>query len=347
LVVGLGYFVVSGRTAFAESFFISRCSEATRNIPNVAKASPSFITQSFVPDFTIGAKHGEMVAQRVHGFGVQVGLPFQQDANVGNISRCKYPSYESWVSSNGVPEKLGLFRQSVLGYICVEPNAYVHYLARRFTFIGEFEANTKKQEIPTIRLFRKEVWKNNFFKNPRPLNIFQGLNVGISQAHTSLSRYRRFSSFLGLPDDCSEGEHDRPCSDSFRPCYEFVPPLRLIFAGLFIVASGLIVGYGRGWNIRLLCVTLALSCILLSGLLLLSGHRWYCEGKDSEQNQISQHRGEKTLAQSNVKVYREIGGGGYPKHQGRRRGVFKAGRKTSSVPSTAGASSPSISAMNG
>jgi hypothetical protein len=57
-----------------------------------------------------------------------------------------------------------------------------------------------------------------------------------------------------------------------------------MFSGLLIVASGLIVGYGRGWNIRLLCVTLTLSCILLSGWLLLSGHRWYCEGKDSEQN---------------------------------------------------------------
>jgi hypothetical protein len=110
------------------------------------------------------------------------------------------------------------------------------------------------------------------------------------------------ASLPSLPDDCSEGEHNRPCSNPFWPCYEFVPPLRLIFAGLFIVASGLIVGYGRGWNVRLLCATLALSCILLSGWLMLLGHRWYCESKGSKQNYSSQHGGQ-SVAQSNVKVF--------------------------------------------
>jgi hypothetical protein len=112
--------------------------------------------------------------------------------------------------------------------------------------------------------------------------------------------YGSRTSLPSLPDDCSEGEHNCPCSDSFRPCYEFVPPLRLILVGLLVVASGLIVGYGRGRNIRLLCVTLALSCILPSGWLLLLGNRWYCESKGSEQNQISQHRDEETLAQTEI-----------------------------------------------
>jgi len=109
-----------------------------------------------------------------------------------------------------------------------------------------------------------------------------------------------FTRLPSLPNYCSEGEHDRPCSDSFWPCYESAPPLRPILVGLLIVASRLIVGYGWGWNIHLLCVTLVFPCILLSDWLLLLGHRWHCEGKDSDQNYISQYRDGKTLAQSRI-----------------------------------------------
>jgi hypothetical protein len=71
----------------------------------------------------------------------------------------------------------------------------------------------------------------------------------------------RTASLPSLPDDCTEGEHDSQCRDPFRPCEEFVPPLRVLGCALFIVISGLIVGYGRyRWRGRLTCVLLALTC---------------------------------------------------------------------------------------
>src|SRR5271166_1197125 len=88
---------------------------------------------------------------------------------------------------------------------------------------------------------------------------------------------RRLGSSAGfdsLPDDCSEGEHNRPCRYAFRPCYEFVPPARLFFVLLLIVGAALVCGYGEAGWIRLLSAPLVVS----AGCLLLAGHRYWCEG---------------------------------------------------------------------
>jgi hypothetical protein len=116
-----------------------------------------------------------------------------------------------------------------------------------------------------------------------------------------------FASLPSLPDDCSEGEHDSPCGNPFRPSYEFVPPLRLVGCALLVIASGLIVGYGRGWRIRLVCVTLALVCSLLATWLVLCGHRWYCEGQEHGGYRESVHRSIETVAQVNSLELEELG----------------------------------------
>jgi hypothetical protein len=94
----------------------------------------------------------------------------------------------------------------------------------------------------------------------------------------------------GLPDNCAAGEHDSQCGDPFRPCYEFVPPLRLLFSVLLIVGGGLIVGYGRyGWRVRLVCGLLALACGILATYLILFGHRYYCNANKNEHRQSFEH----------------------------------------------------------
>ena len=87
--------------------------------------------------------------------------------------------------------------------------------------------------------------------------------------------------FDSLPNNCAEGENDRPCDDSFRPCYEFVPPLRLVFAFLLIIGAALVCGYGAGWQ-RLACFPLAFA----SGCLLLAGHRYWCKGEGNNYSDL-------------------------------------------------------------
>jgi hypothetical protein len=90
------------------------------------------------------------------------------------------------------------------------------------------------------------------------------------------------TSFNGLPDDRAEGENKCDCSNAFGPCYEFVPPVRLIFALICLGASVAINAYGRGW-IRILC----LPPILCSGWLILDGHRYWCKGEDGNYREYS------------------------------------------------------------
>jgi hypothetical protein len=96
------------------------------------------------------------------------------------------------------------------------------------------------------------------------------------------SELYRSASFNSLPKNCSESEQKRPCSNSFGPCYEFVPPLRLILAVVCLSCAVAINGYGRDW-IRLLCFL----PILCAGWLILDGHRYWCKGEDGNYHEYS------------------------------------------------------------
>jgi IS1 family transposase len=87
----------------------------------------------------------------------------------------------------------------------------------------------------------------------------------------------RASGFNRLPHDCTQGEDQRPRSNTFGPCYEFVPPLRLILAIGCLAGAVAINGYGHGW-IRLLCLLPAFC----TGLLILGGHKYWCQDNNRE-----------------------------------------------------------------
>ncbi len=114
----------------------------------------------------------------------------------------------------------------------------------------------------------------------------------------STCRLSGFAGFYGLPNDCAKGEQYRPCGYSFRPCYEFVPPLRLISAALLIVCAAVVCGYGTG-RARLLCFPLAFC----SGCLLLSGHRYWCGDDDSENSYPDQHNEESVTQKYLTRLY--------------------------------------------
>jgi IS1 family transposase len=114
-------------------------------------------------------------------------------------------------------------------------------------------------------------WGDVLHANFEPSSFLAYLNLDCT-----VSGYGSPSRFGRLPDDCTEGENNRPCNDSLRPCYEFVPPLRLILALLLIMCAAFVCGYGNGWG-RLLCFPLA----FFSGCLLLFGHRYWCEGNSN------------------------------------------------------------------
>jgi hypothetical protein len=95
-------------------------------------------------------------------------------------------------------------------------------------------------------------------------------------------RLSRSAGFNSLPDDCAESEQDRPRRYPLRPCYEFVPPWRLIAAIGCLGCAVAINGYGRGW-IRLLCAFF----ILCAGWLIMDGHRYWCKGEDGNYHEYS------------------------------------------------------------
>lgn len=105
------------------------------------------------------------------------------------------------------------------------------------------------------------------------LPIFHCFDLNDCRISGRASAFGSFTCLPSLPDDCSEGEQDRPSGYPFRPRYEFVPTLWRVGCVFLIVAGGLIVGYGRGRRIRLVCVPLALACSQLATWLVLCGHR--------------------------------------------------------------------------
>ena len=63
-----------------------------------------------------------------------------------------------------------------------------------------------------------------------------------------------------------------------------MPPLRLIPAVLLVVGTVFVIGDDRRWWRWLL------GCVFAAGILILEGHRWYCEGpNDSDNRQYLQH----------------------------------------------------------
>jgi hypothetical protein len=46
------------------------------------------------------------------------------------------------------------------------------------------------------------------------------------------------SSHTSLPNNCAEGQHDRPSGDSLWPCCEFVPPWQVVVAAIRFVSAG-------------------------------------------------------------------------------------------------------------
>ena len=99
------------------------------------------------------------------------------------------------------------------------------------------------------------------------------------------SRSDRPPSFYGLPDDRTESQNYYPNSDSLRPCYEFVPPLRLFLSIILLGCAVAMNGYGRGW-IRLLSI----PPILCAGWLILDGHRYWCQDDDGQYREYSHSR---------------------------------------------------------
>jgi IS1 family transposase len=95
-------------------------------------------------------------------------------------------------------------------------------------------------------------------------------------------RLGRLSSFTGLPNNRPKGEEQPPRRNTFGPCYEFVPPLRFLFALLCLISAVAINGYGHGL-IRFLCI----SCILCCGWLILGGHRYWCQDEDGKYRERS------------------------------------------------------------
>jgi IS1 family transposase len=157
--------------------------------------------------------------------------------------------------------KVGLFVED-LGFVW--PTAYYrvdqlpfHYPQRAVTNDLKIKRRFVDPHLLQIGLV------NAFGKEPRPLRV-----SGCSDGTPSLD---------SLPNDRGQGEYQCPRSNSFGPCYEFVPPLRLIVAALCLICAVAINGYGRGWA-RLLCIPLALG----SGWMILCGHKYWCEGDHRE-----------------------------------------------------------------
>lgn len=124
------------------------------------------------------------------------------------------------------------------------------------------------------KVFEIDIVRTVAYFNKQPRSVFRSLRVS---GPPSLN---------GLPNDCPQGEYERPCSNPFRPCYEFVPPMRLILVVLIMGCAVAVCGYCNGLA-RLLCIPL----MLIAGVLLLSGHRYWCEnGNNGEDHRAFVHK---------------------------------------------------------
>jgi len=156
---------------------------------------------------------------------------------------------------------------------------------------------TTKREI-NIRYPRRSATSIRY----SDLNMAMGEDVGTftrsqhfnatEQQLWSEGNNHRASGLDSLPANYSQSEDQRPRRDALGPCYEFVPPLRLILAVLFLSCAVAINGYGRGW-IRLLC----LLPLAGTGWLVLGGHKYWCGGDNREYEHDPQLHSGKIVTQ--------------------------------------------------
>ncbi len=103
---------------------------------------------------------------------------------------------------------------------------------------------------------------------------------GLSLHPTSLSVYgiTSFAQQDGLPTEDKSRGNNRPCSNSFGPAYEMVPPWQVVVSVLsFLAALFVLVGSIRNERGA---VFLAVSLVFFGGVMLLAGHEYYgCDGK--------------------------------------------------------------------
>lgn len=112
---------------------------------------------------------------------------------------------------------------------------------------------------------------------PRPFGINKAVGASQCGIGTLFCDIYGAVYLYRLPKDYAKGSYQRPCSNTLRPCYEFVPPLRFILAIVCLGGAVAINVYRRGW-IRLLCV-LPMFC---TGWLILCGHKYWCEDDQRE-----------------------------------------------------------------
>jgi hypothetical protein len=108
--------------------------------------------------------------------------------------------------------------------------------------------------------------------NLRPLRRDEGANAVFGSFGASAHLLRSQTHFHALPDDSLKSENHRPCGYSSLPCYEYVPPSRIILALLSVILGGVILAWrwlGR-WRF-----VLGLEFGLFAGWLILTDHNCY------------------------------------------------------------------------
>jgi hypothetical protein len=81
-----------------------------------------------------------------------------------------------------------------------------------------------------------------------------------------------FARLATLPSNDNPSSYNGPCSDSFGPCYEYVPPWRVILCACAILYAGFLLFRRRGESGA---VFLAMALIFFDRAMLLVGHESY------------------------------------------------------------------------
>lgn len=206
--------------------------------------------------FTVGLRFSKQIERVVSGSRIARNIK----VSVGGIEQLAGALN---VSGKGCVKHVGIRFKTILG-------SAPHEKGRRLSFVGD--PNLENSGFNFHHLSYK----------PWTLRIDDSLSVqqrGI-RSLTSLPRLHGYS---------ESGQDDGPCSDSFGPCHEFVPPWRVILAVLSLLGAGVLLCGGDGKS-NTIC--LALSLIFFAGVMLLIGHRYYCAGDDSERAKPFQHNSE-------------------------------------------------------
>uniref|UniRef100_E6PXI3 Uncharacterized protein n=1 Tax=mine drainage metagenome TaxID=410659 RepID=E6PXI3_9ZZZZ len=85
--------------------------------------------------------------------------------------------------------------------------------------------------------------------------------------------YSSLRSSPRLPDDAYQCGQKCPSGDSIRPCYECVPPVRVVFAALGIFIACALFFWGDGKRYTIFC---ACSLVFFAGSMLPAGHKYHC-----------------------------------------------------------------------